>query len=61
MSLQDDYFDVRAALEGMSEQEYFERIWGEFCELEAANARMGGALQTLRDAMSTLKVLWADA
>ena len=61
MSLQDNYFDVRAALEGQPELEDFEQIWERFCEYEKANERMGRALQTFRDAMTVLKTLDADS
>lgn len=60
MSLQDNYFDVRAALDGTPEQEDFERIWAQFCELEEANDRMGAALQTLKNAMQILELLGED-
>ena len=60
MSLQDKYFDVRAALDGTPEAEDFERIWEYFCELEATNDRMGTALQILKNAMQVLKSLGDD-
>jgi hypothetical protein len=34
MSINDDYFDVNAALEGRPEQQQFNRIWQRFCDME---------------------------
>lgn len=35
MSIQDDFFDVDAKLEGTPEAESFDRIWTQMCRLEA--------------------------
>lgn len=37
MSLQDDIFDVQAALDGKPEAEPFERVYKAFCQLEREN------------------------
>ena len=57
MSLQDDYFDVRAALGETPEAEYFERIWGWACKNEAELAVSRGQLSAISNAMRVLRDL----
>lgn len=51
MSIDDDYFDVRAALEGTPEEEAFDRIADYMKALELANEAAAERLRT----MDTLK------
>ena len=53
MSLQDDYFDLRASLTGWK-AEAFERIWNAFCEYERENERLAPIVSGMKQAISKM-------
>jgi hypothetical protein len=53
MSLQDDYFDLSAELEG-DQLEAFERIWDAFCEVERENERLSPIVSGMRNAIQLM-------
>lgn len=57
MSIQDDYFDLAAFLEGKPEAELLENIWGSFCKSEEYRIKYLRVVNSLIDLKESIEKL----
>lgn len=60
MSIQDDIFDIEAALEGKPEAVAFERVCDYFFKVEKSQGELSVLFKNVRSSMTTLNEIFKD-